>query len=102
MSTVNNSVLEFYWNLGRDIVSRQYANTYGSGFYKTLSEDLKRKLPDAKEFSTTNLKYMGYFYSLYSPVVENRPQAVENLDEQNRLQGVDDLKRVLSQIVYTL
>lgn len=90
MSVVNNSVLEFYWNLGRDIVSRQYANTYGSGFYKTLSDDLKQEMPRVNGFSPTNLKYMVYFYSLYSPVVENRPQAADNLEGQNRQQVTDD------------
>ena len=82
MSVVNNSVLEFYCNLGRDIVSRQYANTYGSSFFKTLSDDLKRKLPDAKGFSPTNLKYIVYFYNLYSPMIGNRPQAVDDLEEK--------------------
>lgn len=31
---VNNYMLDFYWQLGRDIESKQYSNTYGSGFYK--------------------------------------------------------------------
>lgn len=94
MSVVNNSVLEFYWNLGRDIVSRQYANTYGSGFYKTLSDDLKREMSGVKGFSPTNLKYMVYFYSLYSPVVENLPQPADDFEKQNRLRLADDSKKV--------
>ena len=57
-------------------MSKQYG--YGSGFYKILSADLKKVLPDVKSFSPTNLKYMRYFYELY-PFVENRPQAVDDL-----------------------
>lgn len=96
MAAVNNGVLEFYWNLGRDIVSQQYANTYGSGFYKTLSDDLKREMPDAKGFSPTNLKYMVYFYSLYSPVIENPPLRVEDskkVSVTNRLQLADNFNK---------
>lgn len=111
MSAVSNYVLEFYWNLGKDITARQYANTYGSGFYLSLSDDLKRKLPGVKGFSTTNLKYMTYFYTLYAPVIENLPQPADDFNEEhhqnslhpvddsnethpeNRLQGVDDFTK---------
>ena len=37
-------------------MSKQYG--YGSGFYKILSDDLKKVLPDVKSFSPTNLKYI--------------------------------------------
>ena len=42
---------------------------YGMGFYKTVSDDLKSILPDVKSFSPTNLKYMRYFYEMYSDAV---------------------------------
>lgn len=37
----NRTLLEFYWNIGRGIAKKQYANTYGSSFYKTFSRDLR-------------------------------------------------------------
>lgn len=67
-------MLQFYWLLGHDIVERQMENTYGSGFFKRLSAYLQRELPDAKGFSPTNIKYIKYFYELYSPMLENRQQ----------------------------
>lgn len=82
MSTVSNYVLEFYWNLGRDITARQYANTYGSGFYKKLSDDLKQKLSGVRGFSQINLRYMTAFYLLYSPIVEKVPQAAEDFNKE--------------------
>lgn len=82
MSAVNKNVLEFYWNLGRDITAKQYANTYGSGFYKNLSDDLKRKLPGVKGFSQINLRYMTAFYALYSPIVEKVPQVAEDFSKE--------------------
>ena len=75
-SAVLNYYLEFYWSVGKDIVSKQSENKYGSGFYKRLSNDLKNELPGVKGLSPTNLKYMKYFYELYKDV-ENRQQAVD-------------------------
>ena len=68
----NRTLLEYYWSLGRDIADKQYANTYGTGFYKTLSHDLRSEMPGEKGFSETNLKYMYYFYRLYSQLIEKR------------------------------
>lgn len=67
---VNSEMLKFYWMLG-------------SGFYKNLSADLKRELPDTKGFLPTNIKYFKYFYELYSPLFENRPQVADDFGSQN-------------------
>ncbi len=77
----NSYVLDYYWKMGRDIEAKQYANKYGSGFYKNLSRDLTREMPDEKGFSPTNLKYMSYFYKLYAPLFANLPQPAEDLEE---------------------
>jgi len=34
---------------------------YGSGFYKTVSEDLKHIFPETHSFSQTNIRYMCRF-----------------------------------------
>lgn len=92
---VNEEMLRFYWELGRDIVERDAENRYGKRFYATLSKDLETEL-DANGFSVTNLKYSKYFFCLYNDVlqqytmgVENRPQLVDGLDNGNRPQLVD-------------
>ena len=85
--TTNGYLLDFYWKLGRDIEAKQYTNTYGSGFYKNLSLDLKHEMPGVKGFSPTNLKYMSYFYKLYAPLFVNRPQVADDLP--NVLYGAD-------------
>ena len=91
-------MLEYYWSLGRDITNKQYANTYGSGFYETLSRDLRSEMPGEKGFSVTNLKYMYYFYQLYSQLIENRPQGADDFDSPNRRQSADDLLREIFSI----
>lgn len=94
----NRTLLEYYWSLGRDIADKQYANTYGTGFYKTLSHDLRSEMPGEKGFSETNLKYMYYFYLLYSQLIENCLQGVDDFEKQNHLQGVDDLLKEICSI----
>lgn len=94
----NRTLLEYYWSLGRDITDKQYANTYGSGFYETLSRDLRSEMPGEKGFSVTNLKYMYYFYQLYSQLIENRPQGADDFDSPNRRQSADDLLREIFSI----
>lgn len=79
---VNDEMLRFYWQLGKDLHDKKCEFSYGKGFYKTISSDLHRLLPDVKSFSETNLKYMQYFYEMY-PEAINRPQLVDDLDENN-------------------
>lgn len=91
----NSEMLRFYWSLGRDIVEMSEKNGYGSGFYKTLSSDLKDIFPDVHSFSATNLKYMRYFYEMY-PYAGNRQQLVDDLVKNDRRQQfVDDLGQEL-------
>jgi predicted nuclease of restriction endonuclease-like (RecB) superfamily len=79
---VNSSLLQFYWNLGKDISEKNLDNKYGSQFYKQLSNDLAAQIPNVKGFSPTNLKYTKYFYELYSQQDANRPQPVDDLEMQ--------------------
>lgn len=90
----NGYLLDFYWKLGRDIEAKQYTNTYGSGFYKNLSQDLKNEMPGVKGFSPTNLKYMSYFYKLYAPLQANCPQLADNFIEGLY---IADIQRVVAQ-----
>lgn len=79
---VNSEMLQFYWSIGRDISQMELNAKYGSGFYKRLSRDLKDLLPDVKSFSETNLRYMAWFYELYSI---NPQQAVVDLDNDEKM-----------------
>lgn len=85
---VNCHVLEFYWTLGRDITDMQVENRYGSDFYETLSRDLRDAMPQAKGFSSQNLRYMKRFYELFLPVSDNLPQFAEDLTARQGLEIV--------------
>lgn len=84
---VNEAMLRFYWELGRDIVSMKAESKWGSKFFASLSRDLKSKIASATCFSSTNLLYMKNFYSLYQPLLEIAPQLVEQFGEQAQLSG---------------
>ena len=94
----NRTLLEYYWSLGRDIADKQYANTYGSGFYKTLSYDLRSEMPEEKGFSERNLRNMYDFYRTYNQLIENLQQAAANSSEPNRRQYADDVLREICSI----
>lgn len=70
-------MLRFYYSLGEEIISLKAESRWGSGFYKKLSSDLQKEIPNVKGLSVTNLKYMKKFYEMYSPL--NRPQLVDDL-----------------------
>jgi len=63
---VNSTLLEFYWNLGNDIVEKQKKYKWGSGFLKQLSKDLMAEFPDVKGFSLSNLQYIRRWFLFYS------------------------------------
>ena len=79
---VNQEMLQFYWELGKDIVEKKAESRWGSGFMKNLSRDLKEVNPDATCFSETNLLYMKNFYLLYQPYITITPQLGEQITQQ--------------------
>ena len=65
-SKVNEEMLEFYFWLGSEIYSLKTVSGGTNALYVRLNKDLVNLFPDVKSFSITNLKYMQYFYELYS------------------------------------
>ena len=62
---VNSTLLEFYWELGADIVEKQKTASWGSGFLKQMSRDLMIEFPNIKGFSLRNIKYIRQWYLFY-------------------------------------
>ena len=65
--SVNTALLEFYWELGADIVDKQKNSTWGDGFLKQLSADLMAEFPEMKGFSKRNLEQIRRWHSFYTP-----------------------------------
>ena len=79
---VNTALLQFYWELGADIVTRQAQADWGSGFLKQLSADLMHEFPEMKGFSASNLKYIRQWYSFYAALPPIGQQAVGRIGQQ--------------------
>ena len=84
---VNEEMLRFYWELGRDIVEMKAESRWGSGFMKNLSRDLKAANPNANCFSQTNLLYMKNFYLLYKDYTNVMPQVVAQTEKIPQVGG---------------
>ena len=67
---VNSTLLEFYWNLGNEIVEKQKNSTWGSGFLQQLSNDLIAEFPDVKGFSYTNIKNIRQWFLFWQRVTD--------------------------------
>lgn len=102
---VNEELLRLYWEMGRDISRRRLDAHYGSGFFATLSRDLREEFPGMEGFSVSNLKYVKRFYEFYAPAFlrqlgaksestttmgEKCHQADDELPGKNRQQVADD------------
>ncbi|MBR0572628.1 MULTISPECIES: PDDEXK nuclease domain-containing protein [Pasteurellaceae] len=76
----NASLIEFYWNLGREIFEKQQQAQWGTKILDQLSADLQSEFPNIKGLSKTNLKYCSRFYQFYA--ISQQPvdqiQLVEN------------------------
>lgn len=81
-TAVNTALLEFYWNLGADIVEKQKNVAWGSGFLKQLSKDLRDEFPDMKGFSYNNIQYIKRWYLFYAEAVVNCGTACATIGPQ--------------------
>ncbi|HJH30194.1 MAG TPA: DUF1016 domain-containing protein [Methanosarcinaceae archaeon] len=63
---VNSELLQFYWELGADIVEKQATAKWGDGFPSNLSHDLMVEFPEMKGFSKRNLEQIRKWYCFWS------------------------------------
>lgn len=52
---INQSMLEFYWELGHDINALQNTYSWGSGFFEKLSLDLRNEFSGQEGYSSPTL-----------------------------------------------
>lgn len=62
----NTALLQFYWELGKDIAEKLESGLWGTKLIENLASDLKKELPSVKGFSRTNLYYIKQFYEIFS------------------------------------
>jgi predicted nuclease of restriction endonuclease-like (RecB) superfamily len=62
---VNRELVLLYWQLGREILTRQQKDGWGAKVIERLSRDLRAAFPEMKGLSRTNLLYMQAFARAY-------------------------------------
>ncbi len=75
---INTFMIEYYWEMGRQITRLHEASKWGSAFFDCLSLDLKSEFPNQSGFSVTNIKYAKRWYEFYNQEDENRQQVVDD------------------------
>ena len=81
---VNSQLILLYWDLGRQIVKKQEATKWGTGFIDQLSKDLKNEFPDIGGLSADNLRYCKVFYLFYSGRLFSE-QVVRKIENKNKI-----------------
>lgn len=79
---VNQELLKFYWELGRDIEEMHVEERWGEKVIKNLSVDLQYINPNATGFSVRNIYYSKKFYLLYKQYITIVPQAVAQFENE--------------------
>lgn len=63
---VNTALLQFYWELGQEIIEKQQSSQWGDGFLNQLSLDLTAEFPEVKGFSKRNLQQIRQWYRYWA------------------------------------
>src|SRR4051794_3072387 len=58
---VNRELVLLYWSIGKEILSRQQEEGWGTKVIERLAKDLRSAFPEMQGFSRTNLLYMRAF-----------------------------------------
>ena len=87
---VNTAMLEFYWSVGRDLVTLRAEERWGAGVVKQFALDMRLAFPDETGFSYSNVKYMKQWYSYYYERVTKSHQVGGQLEVDEKSQQVAD------------
>lgn len=64
---VNRGLVALYWELGREVATRQAREGWGTDVVNRLADDLRRAFPRMRGFTRRNLYYARSFYLGYLP-----------------------------------
>jgi predicted nuclease of restriction endonuclease-like (RecB) superfamily len=71
--TLNKEVINLYWYIGKQIITKQKDAAWGDGVLDNLSKDLRKAFPEMRGFSKTNLKYMRILAHFYPDGIGQHP-----------------------------
>lgn len=85
---VNTRLLEFYWELGAEMVAKQASTNWGDGFLSQLSKDLMAEFPGMQGFSYRNLRGIKQWFIFYSGKNPIWQQPVAKLSGEQPTDGI--------------
>lgn len=62
---VNQELILLYWQIGREMLSKEQEQGWGTKVVERLAADLKREFPQMKGFSARNIRYMKSLAEAY-------------------------------------
>lgn len=96
----NSVLIDFYWELGKEIVRLETGSHWGTKLIEQLSIDLKLEFSQIKGFSRRNLYAIRQWYLFYSSRYEFVPQAVAQLPWGHQRLIINKIKDVELAIRY--
>ena len=79
---INAEMLNFYWELGRDICQISKHSKYGDSLLKNVTLDLQAEFPGDTGLSLTNVKAARRWYKVYNEWFAKSQQAVDFFGEE--------------------
>ena len=70
---VNAEMIQFYWQLGKQLMESQMTSKWGSKLLPQFSKDMQAAFPGTKGFSVSNLERMRKFAILYPDLIAAQP-----------------------------
>lgn len=64
---VNRELVQLYWHIGHEILTRQDTEGWGTKVIQRLSRDLRAEFPEMRGLSPRNLRYARTFAGAYGP-----------------------------------
>lgn len=97
--SANAELITLYWEIGRNILSRQEAEGWGTKVIDRLAVDLTKAFPDMKGFSPRNLKFMRAFAEAY-PEKEIVKQVVSQIPWGHNIRILQKVKKTEERLWY--
>lgn len=76
---LSQTLMELYWDIGKEIVKKQSEASWGDGLVERLAVDLKKDFSEMKGFSRRNLYAIRQWYLFYSSKFKFVPQPVAQI-----------------------
>ncbi len=96
---VNQELVMLYWEIGREILTREQTQGWGAKVVERLAMDLKREFPEMKGFSARNIRYMKALAEAY-PDKEILQRSVARLPWRHNIALLEKLKSREDRIWY--